>query len=89
MFVIEAFKQTVCVVVALAEVNAKLANGFTVIVPVNDGAPQLPPVAEIVYGKLPVILGFPVIVTTLPEVLKVTPAGNPVTVAPVAVPPNE
>ena len=34
------------------------------------------------------VVGVPEIVTRLPTTLKVTPGGSPVTVAPVAVPPN-
>ena len=42
--VIAELIQTVCVVVAVAEANVSVANGFTVIVPVSEGVPQEPPV---------------------------------------------
>jgi len=88
ILVIVALAQTVWVLVAGAEVRVNVANGCTVIVPVNDGVPQAPPVVVIVYGNVPTALGLPEMVTVLPVVLALTPAGNPVTVAPVAVPPK-
>ena len=57
--------------------------GVTVIVPVVVIAPQ-PPVRVTVYVNGPEAVGVPLIVTTLASHAPVTPAGNPVTVAPVA-----
>ena len=42
--VIAELIQRVCAEVAVAEVNASVANGLTVIVPVKEGVPQEPPV---------------------------------------------
>ena len=49
----------------------------TVIVPVAFTLPQ-PPVKGIVYVKLPVAVGVPLIVITLLDHEAVTPVGNPV-----------
>jgi hypothetical protein len=51
----------------------------TVIVPVAFTLPQ-PPVKGIVYVKLPVAVGVPLIVITLLDHEAVTPSGNPVAV---------
>ena len=42
--VIAELIQTVCAEVGAAEVNASVANGLIVIVPVKEGVPQFPPV---------------------------------------------
>ena len=55
----------------------------TVSVPVDVTIPQ-PPVSVTVYVNGPDAVGVPLIVTTFAAQLPVTPAGNPVTVAPVA-----
>ena len=83
--------QTVCVSVAVAELKTKVANGSTVMVPVKEGVPQEPPVVVIVYvkGVAAETEEAPLIVTVVPKTVAVMPAGNPVTVAPVAVPPKE
>ena len=47
ILVIAVFTQTVCDVVAAAEVSAIVAAGFTMIVPLRDAVPT-PPVALIV-----------------------------------------
>ena len=57
--------------------------GLTVIVPAAVTVPQ-PPVSVIVYVNGPATVGVPLIVTTFASHVPVTPAGNPVTVAPVA-----
>ena len=54
---------------------------FTVIEPVAVMLPH-PPVKVTVY--VPDVVGVPLIVTTLAAQLPVTPAGNPLNVAPVA-----
>jgi hypothetical protein len=87
MFVIAAFAQTVCVVVAAADVNVIVAFGFTVIVPVAEVCVQ-DPVVFTVYVNVPVAVGLPLIVIVLPEKEPETPEGNPETVAPVAPPPT-
>ena len=46
------------------------------------------PVVVTVYGNVPVTDGVPLIVNVVPVTLELTPVGNPVTVAPVAPPPN-
>jgi hypothetical protein len=58
-------------------------------VAVIEGVPQLPPVVVIVMveGDPTVVVGLPEIVIVLPEIDDVTPAGKPVTFAPVADPP--
>ena len=60
--------------------------GVTIMVPVVLTAGLLqPPVKLTVYTYVPVIYGVPVMVTTLPDHEPDTPAGRPVTVAPVAI----
>jgi hypothetical protein len=81
--------QTVCAVVATADVSAKVTFGFTVIVPFNVITPHPPVVVtEYAKGEPVVLVGEPEIVTVEPETVAVTPAGKPVTVAPVAPPPK-
>ena len=57
----------------------------TVMVPVAVLVPPVhPPVIVTVYVNVPLAVGVPLMVTTFPDQLPLTPAGNPVTVAPVA-----
>jgi len=79
--------QVVCVV--LPDVNTKVGNGFTVIVPVKVISVQLPPtvVTEYVNGLPTAVVGEPLIVNTEPTKAPVTPAGAPLKVALVAAPP--
>ena len=78
------FAQSVCALVPTAEVSTiVIGAGLTVIVPVAVTTPQ-PPIAVTVYGYVPVAVGVPLRVTTLPAHTPVTPEGNPVTLAPVA-----
>ena len=56
---------------------------FTVIVPALVTAPQ-PPVNVIIYGKVPDVVGVPLISALLADQLPLTPAGKPLKVAPVA-----
>ena len=58
-------------------------NGVTVIVPVVVAGGQ-PPVVVKVYVNVPLTVGVPLIVTVLFAHEPLTPAGKPVTVAPVA-----
>ena len=74
---------SVCASVPAADTRVTVLLGVTVTVPVVVTVPQ-PPVNITVYGKLPDNVGVPLIVTTLPAHTPVTPAGKPVTVAPVA-----
>ena len=82
---IAVFIQTVCAFVPTADDSVTVLLGVTVIVPVVVTAPH-PPVKVTVYVKgLPtVVLGEPLIVTTLAAQEPFTPVGKPVTVAPVA-----
>ena len=57
--------------------------GVTVMVPVAVTVPQ-PPVKVTVYVNAPDTVGVPLMVTTFDAQPPVTPAGNPVIVAPVA-----
>jgi len=57
--------------------------GVTVMVPVAVTVPQ-PPLRVTVYVKAPETVGVPLMVTVLEAHEPVTPAGNPVMVAPVA-----
>jgi len=75
--------QTVWLSVPAAEVRAIVLSGVTVIVPLAVIVPQ-PPVNVTVYGNEPDSVGVPLIVTVFDAHDPVTPAGNPVTVAPVA-----
>ena len=81
---------TVWLAVAPADVKFNVPMGSIVIVPVTVGEPQLPPVVETVNvkGEPTVVVGVPEIVNVLPDTPKLTAAGNPETVAPVAVPPK-
>ena len=74
---------TVCALVPAAELKEIVLFGVTVIVPVDVIIPQ-PPVKVIVYVKVPETVGVPVMVTIFAAQLPLVPAGNPVTVAPVA-----
>ena len=67
---------------------ATVFNGVTVIVPDVDATVQAFPVVVTLYAKVPDAVGVPLIVSVVPDTLDVTPAGNPVTVAPVAPPPK-
>ena len=58
-------------------------NGLTVIVPVVVAGGQ-PPVVVTVYVNVPLTVGVPLMVTVLFAHEPLTPAGKPVTVAPVA-----
>ena len=58
-------------------------DGFTVMVPVAVTVPH-PPVKVTVYVNAPDTVGVPLMVTTFDAQPPVTPAGNPVIVAPVA-----
>jgi hypothetical protein len=83
IFVIAVLIHTVCAFVPAAEVRDTVLLGVTVIVPVVVITPQ-PPVRVTVYVNGPEAVGVPLIVTTLASQVPVTPAGKPVTVAPVA-----
>ncbi len=63
-------------------------SGLTVIVEFVVAGIQLFPVVVTVKLNVPATVGVPLIVTVFPTTLAVTPAGNPVTVAPVAPPPK-
>jgi hypothetical protein len=58
-------------------------SGFTIIVP-EVVAPAQSPVSVTVYVNVPVAVGVPEMVTVFEAHEPVTPAGRPVTVAPVA-----
>ena len=62
---------------------ATVFNGVTVIVPVVVAGGQ-PPVVVTVYVNVPLAVGVPLMVNTFAAQEPVTPAGKPVTVAPVA-----
>ena len=62
---------------------ATVFNGVTVIVPVVVAGGQ-PPVVVTVYVNVPLAVGVPLMVNTFAVQEPVTPAGKPVTVAPVA-----
>ena len=70
---------------ALLPVSVSVAAGLRAIVPVSATGVQ-PPVVVTVY--VPAAVGDPDIVTVVPATALVNPAGSPVTVAPVADPPN-
>jgi hypothetical protein len=63
-------------------------SGFIVIVEFVVAGIQLFPVVVTVKLNVPATVGVPLMVTTFPTTLAVTPAGKPVTVAPVAPPPK-
>ena len=76
--------------VAAADVNAMLWMGSTVMLPASVATVHVFPVVVILYAK-----GEPVVEDGVPEMVKVdpltvavTPTGSPVTLAPVAPPPN-
>jgi hypothetical protein len=83
MFVIAVLIHPVWASVPAAEVSNTVLSAVTVIVPVAVITPQ-PPVRVTVYVNGPEAVGVPLIVTTLASHVPVTPAGKPVTVAPVA-----
>ena len=67
------------------EADPATISGVTVIVPVIVFVPPVqPPVIVTVYVNVPDSVGVPLIVTVFELHEPVTPAGNPVTVAPVA-----
>ena len=85
MLVIAVPLHTVCALVPAAEESVKVATGFSVIVPVKEIGAQGPVVVTV---NVPAAVGEPEMVTTPPATLLVSPAGKPVTLAPVALPPN-
>ena len=75
---------TVCASVPAPEVLDIVLLAFTAMVPVVEIAPQ-PPVRVTVYVMAaPATVGVPLMVTTLPAHVPVTPVGRLLTVAPVA-----
>ena len=76
--------QTDCPNVFGAELGVKVCPLLMVIVPPSVATAQALPVVEIAYVNGPVTEGEPEIVKVLPETEEFTPAGKPVTVAPVA-----
>jgi len=76
--------QRVCASVPTADVSEMVLFGLEVIVPVAVTIALQPPFRVIVYVKVPDTLGVPLMVTTFPAQLPITPVGKPVTVAPVA-----
>jgi hypothetical protein len=83
MFVIAVLIHPVWASVPAAELRDTVLSAVTVIDPVAVITPQ-PPVRVTVYVNGPEAVGVPLIVTTLASHVPVTPAGKPVTVAPVA-----
>ena len=83
IFVMAVLIHTVCVLVPNAELRVMVLSGVTVIVPVDVIIPH-PPVKVTVYVNVPDTVGVPVMVTIFAAQLPLVPAGNPVTVAPVA-----
>ena len=73
----------------MAELKLMVAFEVTVIVPLNEGLVQEDPVVVIVNGKLPLVVGVPLIIKLFPLSTPVIPAGKApdVTEAPVAPPP--
>jgi hypothetical protein len=85
MFVIAVLIHRVCVLVPAAELKDIVLFGVTVIVPVIVFVPPVqPPVIVTEYVNVPDSVGVPLIVTVFELHDPVTPAGNPVTPAPVA-----
>jgi hypothetical protein len=84
MFAIALLIQTVCVSVPVPELNVAALSGITVIVPVGVSKAPQPPVSETVYVNEPETVGTPLMVTILEAQVPVSPAGRPLTVAPVA-----
>ena len=72
------------------EVKAIVWIGFTVMVPESVASVHVFPVVVIEYvnGEPVVVLGVPEMVKVVPATTAFTPAGKPVTLAPVAPPPN-
>jgi len=66
-----------------AELNDMVADGFTVIIPIDVIAPQ-PPEVVTEYAKVPETVGVPLIVALGEVQLVVKPAGKPAIVTPVA-----
>jgi hypothetical protein len=86
MFVIAVLMHRVCALVPAAELKDIVLFGVTVIVPVAVFVPPVqPPVIVTVYVNVPETVGVPLIVTVFELHEPVTPAGKPVTFAPVAV----
>jgi hypothetical protein len=84
MFVIAVLIQSVCASVPAAELLAIVLFGFTVMIPVAVLVPPVqPPVIVTVYVNVPVTVGAPLIVTRFEFHDPLTPAGRPVTIAPV------
>ena len=79
-----------CVSVEAAEDSVIVWIGLIVIVPPSVAAVQLFPVVVIAYvnGEPVVVVGVPEMVKVVPATVAFTPAGKPVTFAPVAPPPN-
>ena len=73
-----------------AEVKAIVWIGSTIILPESVATAQVFPVVVIEYvnGEPVVVLGVPEMVKVVPATTAFTPAGKPVTLAPVAPPPN-
>ena len=85
MFVIAVLMHRVCALVPAAELKAIVLFGLTIIVPVAVFVPPVqPPVNVTVYVNVPDSVGVPLIVTVFELHEPVTPAGKPVTFAPVA-----
>jgi hypothetical protein len=85
MFVSGVLIHKVCASVPAPELLAMVLFGLTVIVPVIVFVPPVqPPVIVTVYVNVPETVGVPLIVTVFELHEPVTPAGKPVTFAPVA-----
>jgi hypothetical protein len=85
IFVIAVLMHRVCALVPAAELKAIVLFGLTIIVPVAVFVPPVqPPVNVTVYVNVPDSVGVPLIVTVFELHEPVTPAGKPVTFAPVA-----
>ena len=79
-----------CVSVAAADVKLIVASGFTVIVPLKGFCTQVPVVVPVkLNGEPVVVVGEPLIVNVPFAKVPVTPAGSPLTVAPVPPPAME
>ena len=85
--VIDEFRQTDCESVAIADDNVKIGKASIVIDPVKEIDGQPPPEVETVYEWFPANELLPVIESTPFKKVPFIPEGNPVTVAPVALPP--
>ena len=79
--------QSTCESVPTADIKSKSSSGSTVIVPVTEPLHGLPVVVSSQLYTVWIVIssvGVPEIVATPEATFKLTPAGNPVTVAPVA-----